>query len=160
LVAVEVERWRRLDCRGLEATRDEHAVVALCDVVPDELLDLSRAVDVRAEHADVELDRAEPRVRGLIGWDVQAGTREGEDDRVRIRADGMSRGDPPETGRGDVTLELHDGALVGARRREREVGVAVEIELEGLDRELRASLDVPRPEVHTEPHRVPDVGDR
>src|SRR5262249_6679644 len=79
-----------------------------------------------------------------------------------------ARGDVAREGRpaiggeeeGVVTLVLDLRSLVGARGREREVGIAVEIELEAGEGELRAVLDAPRAESDLQVHRVADVADR
>src|SRR5262245_7227945 len=76
----------------------------------------------------------------------------------------MSRapGDPAVGGDmgGRVTLVLDDRSLVRARRSEREVGVAVEVQLEAVDGELGAALNAAGSERDLHAYHVTDVAHR
>src|SRR5262249_3502699 len=58
-----------------------------------------------------------------------------------------------------IAFVLDHRPLVRARRHERIVRVAVELELELVDRQLRAAQDVPGSESDPHPDRVADVAD-
>src|SRR5262249_37458936 len=110
------------------------------------------------DNLDVELDLARSGRGTAVRRDVEQ-RRCREDHRVRVGSDGMP-GAPRDPARGrdrGVPLVLDDGSLVHAGRKQGEVRVAVEVEPEARDRELRGTLNAAGAEVDLDPDDVPDV---
>src|SRR5262249_25787868 len=153
-------RTRRREVGRLEPARIENPVVAMRDLVPDQLVDQARAIRVRPDDLHVQLESAHPRRRWLVCGDLQRGSRR-EEHHIRGGAHRMAR-TPGHGARGGdrrIAFVLDHRPLVDARWHEREAGIAVELELELIDDQLRAAQDVPGPEGNPHPDRVIDVAD-